>query len=143
MSIPIVVGYPPLWDELNAAFNIGKLEVVFAWGDRIYNPQNTRLHPSILCHESVHCERQGGGDAEKLAVWWKRYIEDPLFRLEEEIPAHRAEYHACVNGDRNQRSRALQFVAGKLASPLYGGLITQREAMQAILNKHYRIRETA
>ena len=139
MSIQIVVGYPPLWDELNAAFNIGRQNVVFAWGDRIYNPNNTKLHSSILSHESVHCERQGGGDPERLALWWQAYIHDPRFRLEEEIPAHRAEYHACLNGDRNQRSRALHFVAGKLASPLYGGLITQREAMSAILNKGYRV----
>lgn len=141
--IPIIVGYPPNFRELDAAFNIGKLDVVFAWGDRIYNPNNTALAPSIIAHEGVHCDRQGSGDPEKLAAWWKRYVEDPAFRLAEEIPAHRAEYHAATNGDRNQRSRALNFVASKLASPLYGGLITQRDAMQAILNKHYRVKLAA
>lgn len=143
MSLPIVIGYPPLWRELNAAFNIGKMEVCFAWGDRIYNPHGCILAPSILAHEQVHCTRQGGGDVEKLAQWWQRYIDDPAFRLAEEIPAHRAEYHASANGDRNQRSRVLAFVATKLSAPLYGGLITQREAQRALLDKHYRVKVAA
>jgi len=50
---------------------------------------NPTFHAQIA-NESVHCNHQkllSGPDA-----WWQRSIDDPQFRLIEELPAYRAVY---------------------------------------------------
>lgn len=123
-----------MFEEIDAAFHVkGKL-VLFAWGDTIYNPRNAEVSSALKCHEGVHGQRQkahpGGVEG-----WWRRYIEDPQFRIDEELPAHRAEYKASIQHvrDRNERYRALAFIAEKLASPLYGRLLTPSAARRLIL----------
>jgi hypothetical protein len=125
---------PPMFEEIAATFSLArKQNVVFAWGDTIYNPGGGRLSPEIHVHEAVHGKRQGA-DVEG---WWRRYIAEPAFRLEEEIPAHIAQYRAfCVNhtkgNARNQRRLYLHHVAKCLASPLYGSLIRYDDARKLI-----------
>jgi len=62
---------------------------------------------------------------------------DPKFRLEEEILAHRAEYRKYVDrhANRLKRERALDMIAGKLASPLYGSLISLADARKEVCGK--------
>lgn len=118
---------PPLWDEITAAFPFARAPgVIFSWGDRIYNPSGVEISRSLLAHERVHAGRQMG-DVEG---WWRRYMADPQFRLEEEIPAHIAELKVCcvVAPSRHDRRAALSGIAHRLASPLYGRLITLDKA---------------
>lgn len=112
----------------------GKRGIVYCWGPRIYNPDGVAIPPEILAHEGVHYSRQTKEEG-AIRRWWERYLEDPAFRLAEELPAHRAEYKALLNRDRNPRHRSqyLQHVAAKLAAPLYGGIITPREAARQIM----------
>ncbi len=127
-----VIGYPPMYDEIAAKFGLrGARGVIFAWGDRIFNPHGGVLTPSLRAHENVHGERQSGD----VAGWWRRYLDDPAFRLGEEILAHRAEYRQILTecNNRQQRRVALKPIAKRLASPMYGGMTTLANARRAIL----------
>jgi hypothetical protein len=127
----IVFENPPLFDVIDAAFNVRGQPVIFCWGDIIYNPQRIKVTPELKAHEKVHCDRQ----AAHPETWWLRYVDDPAFRLAEEIPAHRAEFMAFRMRHRNlnQRGRMLNLIAERLSGPLYGGLLTKAEARQRIL----------
>ena len=131
----IVHDYPPLYDEISAAFDLYPSDsIIFSWGDRLYNPYEFDILPKLIAHERVHGERQGSGN--DIVDWWKQYIEDRAFRLEEEIPAHRAEYQYILkHGNRSERRGALKITSSRLTAPLYGRLITQSDAM-AVLQTH-------
>jgi hypothetical protein len=130
--VRIVPEFPPNYAEIQAAFpGIRGRKPFFAWGDIIYNPHRVVIPPELVAHEAVHAQRQGVSPG----LWWQRYIADPRFRLMEELLAHVAEYRAYVdnpNCNRHGRRAALKAIAGRLASPLYGGLISARDAMIAI-----------
>jgi hypothetical protein len=132
----IVQGPPPNYAELVAAFPDikGRTDIVFSWGPSVYVlNRNCVLTPSVRAHEEVHGARQIN-DVAKIEGWWRRYVEDPQFRLKEELEAHRVEYRTyCSNTlDRNRRARYLQFMAQRFASPMYGGLISLAKAKAAI-----------
>lgn len=129
----VVVARPPLFAEIDAAFGVAGKPVIFAWGDTIYNPQGGPISVELQAHESVRGQRQGGA----IEAWWRRYIAEPEFRLAEEIPAHQAEYREfCrnnVNGKaRNGRRLVLHHIAARLASPLYGRLVSYDAARKLI-----------
>lgn len=126
----IVVGYPPIWDELRTLFGGAVERAIFCWGDTIYNPSGQDIPASLIAHEEVHCVRQG----DDIEGWWRRYMDAPEFRLAEEIPAHRAEYHAAIRGaaNRNERRGTEKMIAARLSRPLYGRLIPLHEARKLI-----------
>jgi len=137
----IVIAEPPLIDRIDEAFKVRGKPVIFAWGDKIYNPMGINVGPELVAHEKVHGERQiaqfGDDDVEG---WWDRYIEDPQFRLAEEIPAHVAEYAFLCgtnahrwNSQRNMRRTYAAAIARKLSSPLYGNLISFEVAKKMFL----------
>jgi hypothetical protein len=126
----IIFDRPPLFDEIDARFHIAGQPVIFAWGERIYNPQRIHIGPELMAHETVHGLQQGND----IEGWWRRYIDDTAFRLEQEIPAHQAELRVLwETGNRQDRRRALKRTASRLAAPLYGRMITPARARQ-ILN---------
>ena len=133
----IVFDRPPMFDEINAKFRIAGKPVIFSWGDLIYNPMRVFIPPHLLAHEAVHGRRQlmygalGGG----IDDWWREYINSAAFRLNEEIPAHQAEYAALMrqNNNRHARRGHLKRVAKRLSAPLYGGMITTAKARGLIL----------
>lgn len=140
----VVHDRPPLWDIIDKTFHVAGKPILFAWGDRIFNPEGVPVPKELHAHEEIHGERQlafagcGPLTAEDCLVnWWRAYIESPAFRLAEEIPAHRAEYLSFCkrHADRNLRSRALSSIAMKLAAPLYGSLVTVREARDLIMRR--------
>ena len=102
---------------------------MFCWGDIIYAPGKTSVEDHFHAHEAIHSIQQGGDPA----GWWKTYIASPAFRLEQEIPAHKAEYEfRCKSMARKQRRWLLKETAIKLASPLYGSLISRGKAKAAL-----------
>lgn len=129
----IVVDYPPNFDEIDAALHVRGKHIIFAFGEKIYNPMGDDVGPWLVAHESVHGERQGSD----ILGWWRRYLEDPDFRLAEEIPAHIAEYDWLKRyaPSRQQRRMAKKVVAQKLASPLYGRLVTPSKAKIILTGK--------
>ena len=145
----VVYDRPPLWDLIDKTFNVAGKPILFAWGNRIYNPEGADVPKHLHAHEELHGERQlacvgaqgefeiepGQSRFDPVEAWWRRYIRLPEFRLAEEIPAHRAEYLAICkrHADRNYRARALSQIAMKLAAPLYGSLVTPAQARTLIL----------
>jgi hypothetical protein len=135
----IVQSYPPLIDEIDCRFNVRGKPILFAWGAYIYNPAGVPVGPELVAHEAVHGERQNVCE-EGVEGWWRLYIESPMFRLEEEKPAHVAEFKALCelqrkhwHSERNMRRRLATHVAHKLSSPLYGRLIPFEEAKRFLL----------
>jgi hypothetical protein len=122
---------PPRFAEILKVFPMaGDPGVIFAWGEVIYNPSGGKLRQEIISHEEVHGKRQGNA----VESWWDRYLIDPQFRLEEELPAHKAEYmRFCArHSNRAKREHYLMHVAEKLSSPLYGNVITMQKAVDLL-----------
>lgn len=130
----IVVARPPMWDEIDAKFNVAGKPVIFTWGQIIFNPEGCEVSPALKAHEAVHGQRQGTDD-ESIRGWWFRYLEDGAFRYVEELAAHRAEYRAYKGWtkDKNQVAQRLHQVATRLSGPLYGGVTSYTEARRAIV----------
>lgn len=133
----IVSGTPPNFNAIAAVFPAARRKgTIFTYGETIYVNGVPELNPQLKAHEAVHMQRQrelGGPES-----WWGRYLEDPAFRLQEELLAHRAEYRTAKNltpydTNRNARASLLHFIAERLASPLYGAVVNVREAKRMIL----------
>ena len=128
----IVKGRPPNYADIVAAFPAAaRLGTIFTYGNIVYVNGVPDLNPQLKAHEAVHIDQQRrhGGPG----PWWERYLADGPFRLAQELSAHRAEYKTLKHLDRNAGARALEFIAARLASPLYGGIVTVREAKRLIL----------
>ena len=130
----IVFERPPMFDEIDAKFRIAGKPILFSWGELLYNPMRISVPAHLIVHEEMHGWRQG--QCVSIEAWWKRYIDSPSFRLEEEILAHQAEYRSLLRrgGNRNARRRHLKQTARRLAAPLYGRMISPSRA-QALLRE--------
>ena len=126
----VLIERPPNYNELVKLFPIAGKGVIFSWRPFIYNPMNVRISPQLFAHEAVHQFRQYG-DVEG---WWRRYVDDTEFRLREEALGHRAELRKVVEMgmNRHQRRSEAKKIAKRLASPVYGSLVSQRYAMELI-----------
>lgn len=115
----IVVGqYPPMIEQIDAAFSVRGKEIIFAWDGIIFNPAGIHVTPMLIEHERVHSFRQRR-DPEG---WWTKYITDQAFRLQEEVYAHGCEYKYRIEHEGrspNGRRVALLQTAMRLASPIY------------------------
>lgn len=125
---------PPNFDAIVARFaSAAQKNVLFAYGDVIYNPSFVRIPPQLIVHENVHGARQLAYGVE---AWWERYLADSAFCLAEEIPAHRAEYAAILNGtplpSRSEQKRQLARISDRLSGPLYNHAISLADAVNII-----------
>lgn len=138
VSFPVVVGKPPNYAELDALFDLEGKSILFAWRDRIYNPQGITIPSWLVEHEKAHAARQGVTE-EDTERWWAKYVQDGSFRFYEELVAHRAEWVAfqAATKDRNLRAKYLDAISGRLASPLYGSLVDKQEAKRLIKGGEY------
>lgn len=126
----IVSGTPPNYADIVRVFpDACRQGVIFTYGDTVYVNGDPDIPIQLKVHEGVHIQQQ---KATGVQPWWDRYLEDRDFRFEQELVAHRAEYHRLRNIDRNLGRRHLEFIAKRLSSPLYGGMCTLREARKAI-----------
>ena len=126
----VIRAYPPNYREIKKHFAIaGRTDCAFSWGtNRLYFIGTDPISPALMAHETAHGIRQGHEEA-SIRAWWERYMRDPEFRLEEEVIAHRAEY-ACLGETFQGKAleNHLTSIAKRLASPLYGGMVSIREA---------------
>lgn len=129
--------FPPIYDDIVKVFpTFGNAKPIFSWGDTIYQPFSKEpLSPELIAHEAVHGLRQASDFANKgrppeerpqdyetaIRAWWRRYLDDPAFRLEEEIPAHRAELGVLLENakSRDERRFYYTYIAERLCAPLY------------------------
>lgn len=129
----VVCGLPPNFKDIVAVFpDARRIGVIFAYGDTVYVNGRSSIPPELRSHEAVHLQRQ---NAIGVDVWWQRYLADLPFRLEEEVMAHRAEYGTvrALIKDRNQVAACLDGMAKRLASPLYGKMISYHDARRRIV----------
>ena len=116
----IVIGYPPNFEQIKAAFpKAESLGVLFAHDQIIYNPSGITVPPALIAHEEVHLKRQR--ELFTPDSWWDHYLRDSEFRYNEELLAHVAEMRQFFNvpGDRNAQARVLMSTALRLTAPLY------------------------
>lgn len=129
----VIKAYPPNFATLAKAFPIkGRPGILYAFGDKLYNPSGVKVTPWIMAHEMVHGERQQD-EGMYLEKWWDEYINYPDFRLKEELLAHRAEwkeYQKYVTAGGTY----LDAISTRLSSPLYGSLLSFEEAKRRIAN---------
>lgn len=128
---------PPNYKQILQVFpHVERMKgVLFCWGDSIYNPSGTdekfqSIPDALVAHETIHSERQTRKGVEE---WWVDYLKSPVFRLEEEIPAHIREYEiATLNHPRNIRRVILRNIAERLSGSLYGNLLRFDDAKKLI-----------
>lgn len=132
-SVKISFEYPPIYNDICAAFKIQPKNVYFTYGDTIYNPDKLEIPPEIIEHEKVHMDQQNHNDVDA-ALWWGKYLREPEFRVDQEARAYGRQYEVMcgVMKDRNYRLRFLMQLAMSLSGPLYDFAISSREAMELI-----------
>lgn len=129
----VIAAYPPNIDALDKAFEVrGKKGIIFTYAPHIYVPGGEILTPALQAHEEVHLDQQiraGGPEA-----WWEQYLRDTTFRAQEELKAHRVEYatYCMYEKDKNQRNFYLVMISQRLASKMYGRIMTVTEARKGI-----------
>lgn len=129
---------PPNFDKIAKAFPVVLTQkgIVYTYGGAIFNPDDCPIDEPLGLHEATHSLQQDkfGSGSRGPERWWKQYLKDPKFRLEQELEAYRNQYrrYCELNLDRNRRARFLNRIALDLASPQYGSVISLAEARKAI-----------
>jgi len=129
-----VYEFPPNMDAITKTFGSLPANVIFTYGDTIYNPSQGFIDTYLMTHESVHTKQQG----DKVEEWWWRYLNDKKFRLDQEIPAYHNQYnHFCRNKkDPHKWEMFLERLALDLSGRIYGELCTLEEARKYIKQGH-------
>lgn len=125
--------YPPNIKDIENRFgSIGK-NVVFTYGDIIYNPSGNFIDAYLISHEETHTKQQGSD----IEGWWKKYLNDDKFRLEQEAEAYHNQYeHFCRNKkDLLRQEEFLSFIAKDLSGDMYGNICNLEEAKKLIKNE--------
>ena len=136
MTVKILNEKPPEWIMQGCmnAFRIDIDSTFWTYGDTIYNPGGRVLPDHIIAHEKTHMRQQetceGGKDA-----WWKEYLANPRFRLEQEAEAYAAQYRFFCEQvrDRNARALILDRICTSFSGPLYQLALTKQQAKAMIL----------
>lgn len=136
----IVLGWPPNIKLVMEHFPIPRdVAVYFTYGDSLYSPRVENVPAKIIQHEKVHEIQQRdfkdptytlkGPDA-----WWRKYIDDVQFRLEQEYAAYGAQvkYIRETKGSAAAQNEA-DLCSAALSSPVYGDIISKEAAKIAIL----------
>lgn len=129
-----VSAYPPNIEDIKKTFNIeGRKGIVFTHGQVIYNPDMYYLDDPLLFHEATHSIQQDtlGADA-----WWKKYLENPKFRLKQELEAYHEQYkkYCKTQKDRNKQVQYLHRLAIDCSGEVYGNMINYSDARKWIRN---------
>lgn len=124
---------PPKWiaDECFKRFGASWYTgTVFAVRDSIYTKDP--ISNDLLAHERVHLKQQKDNWVE----WWKKYLNNPQFRLSQEIPAYQAQYREFCRTNQNETERNdfLKFLSETLSGYRYGNLISTGYAQNSILD---------
>lgn len=132
VSMKIKVERPPMFEQISRTFPQAlRPNVLFCWGDTIYNPSGIEIPDYLIAHETVHRGQQGDDPID----WWQHYLFDEGFRFDQELPAHIKEYQQfCVGQPRPTRRIYLRVVAERLSGPLYNNMLSFSIARAAILD---------
>ena len=127
--------FPPNYEEILRHFDVSSEDVVFTYGDVLYNPKNLEIADHLLEHEKVHVTQQKKmGPAE----WWQKYFNDKEFRLRQEVEAYGAQYRLVKKDDQYTEATKKAFLtelAFALSGSIYGNIINYQRAESAIRNQ--------
>lgn len=127
---------PPVYEEALKKF--GKAAnfdngIVYTYGNVVHVKKGV-LRDDVEAHETIHVVQQmnyPGGPSE----WWKRYMSDSEFCLEQELEAYRAQYKFVEKKyPKRQHWEMLRFYAKCLTS-LYDLKVDLLQAINLIKNK--------
>ena len=124
---------PPIYDKILQAGMQPSDNVIYAYGNVIYNPSGKNITPDLIVHEETHCRQQGNDPDD----WWDRYLDDGIFRIQQEVEAYANQYNfICkIQKDKNKRDKILRNMAMILSGPTYGSIIGSSAAYKMIKNK--------
>ena len=113
---------------------LGKVKEVFpitdstilTYGDTIY--YDTELPYHLVAHEITHCFQQKNPEK-----WWEKYLEDPKFRLKQEVEAYHNQYECVKRIDLRKAEDLLNIIAGDLSGKLYGSIVNFETANKLII----------
>lgn len=158
---------PPEWIMTGCLdkFRVNVEHTFWTYGDTIYNPGGMAIPDHIIAHEETHSGQQeaynidncpehyqkghqsGINSGDCVAgkdAWWREYLTNPRFRLEQEAEAYGHEYRFFCDHykDRNQRFRFLMQKGAQLSGPLYQLAVTASQArdMIAIISGEKKIK---
>lgn len=130
----VIKEFPPNIEDIRKIADIAGKAVVFTYGDIIYNPSGEEIPRNLEKHEEVHMAQQG----DRIKEWWERYINDPKFRLDQEVEAYRVQYkYVAEHGaSRDTKREFLRHIAQDLSGPIYGRIINFEQAKQLIIQSN-------
>ena len=125
---------PPQWilDEVKEKWGvIWDSGVIFTYG-KIISTSGGEMTEDLLAHETHHTKQQenfGGKDK-----WWREYLDNPEFRLEQELECYQRQYQWLIKNEKNKQQvfHFLMHYATSLSGEMYGNLLTQQEAIRKI-----------
>jgi hypothetical protein len=147
---------PPIYRQITDRWPINPDRTVFTYNHLLYDPGKNEIPDHLMVHEEHHAKQQDalapihtascfctkdllepcscgalqmGSDA-----WWKRFLEDPLFRIDQEAEAYAVQYnfYCRYKKDRNDQARFISQIAGILSSGTYGNVIGHSDAIAMI-----------
>ncbi len=124
---------PPIYTLLAQRLGVNWDDgILITMGDTIHCKDRRLIRDDLLVHEKCHeiQQKNEGGPA----VWWKRWLDEPDFRLKQESEAYlcQARWLKEHVKDRNVRARFLFSMSRDLSSSLYGNLISQSDAYKML-----------
>ena len=117
MNMNKIQGFPPNYEEIKKFFPTS-IYTIYTWGENLYvHPLNDlEILPDVELHESIHSKQQ-----KDPVLWWRRYLVDPKFRLEQEVEAYAKQYAFIVKNVPTKLHKEYLFAyASDLASDMYG-----------------------
>lgn len=123
---------PKIYETLKKKFGINwETGIAITYGDTCHS--KNELPPDLVAHEEVHVAQQRMFGPE---AWWTTYIEDPDFRLRQEVEAYRAQVKYLNDHtelmSRNERRYRIRNMAIDLNSHVYGFVVNFEEALKLI-----------
>jgi len=118
--------------KIKSALDLGN--IIFTYGDTMYSSYKTLMEMPfhLVAHELTHVFQQTKMGRDE---WWKQYLADDKFRLDQEVEAYRQQYKVAKAKNEANAAYVLERVAGDLSSALYGNIIKFDEAKKLILEE--------
>lgn len=120
--------YQVLHDRFGVEWDKG---IIITYGDTVYCKND--IAEDFKVHEFTHVTQQKEiGPIE----WWKKYLDDPDFRLRMEVEAYRNQVkyirEHTESTTRDWRRDRIDSLAQSLSSFVYGNLVTYQKALDLI-----------
>lgn len=122
---------PAIWPLLEKKFGISWDSGVIVTYNGTVHCKSGKLSPDLIVHEQTHIDQQAAfGDAEE---WLIKYLDDPKFRLEQEVEAYQNQAAFVRKNLRNQSKKLKYFMfMWRDMAKYYCGMCTLEEAKKLV-----------